>query len=139
MSTTPKHQSGEFRPGHRREASRRTDKSRSRTFYYLMVRVTGLMLAVLVLGHFAVTHFVTDVAETGSEFIARRWGSALWLLWDWAMLSAAMLHGAAGVWISIEDYTPDAKKRKQRQRLLVWISALLFALGSITIVVAIFS
>lgn len=97
------------------------------------------MLAVLVLGHFAVTHFVTDVANTGSEFIARRWGSALWLLWDWTMLSAAILHGAAGVWISIEDYTPDEKKRKQRQRLLIWTSTLLFALGSVTIAIVIFS
>lgn len=104
-----------------------------------MVRVTGLILAVLVLGHFAVTHFVTDVAETGSQFIARRWGSVLWLSWDATMLAAAMLHGAAGVWISIEDYTPDEKKRRRRQRTLIWISTLLFALGSITLIVVIFS
>jgi succinate dehydrogenase hydrophobic anchor subunit len=101
-----------------------------------MVRVTGLMLAILVLGHFALTHIVTDVAETGAEFIDQRWGSALWLLWDWAMLTAALLHGAAGVSISIEDYTPDSRKRKRRQRLLVLISTLLFVLGLTIIVLA---
>jgi len=103
-----------------------------------MVRVTGLMLAVLLLGHFAVTHIITDVAETGSDFVARRWSSVLWLLWDWTMLTAAMLHGAAGVWIAIEDYTPDREKRRRRQRLLVSISTLLFALGLVVIAAAIF-
>jgi succinate dehydrogenase hydrophobic anchor subunit len=103
-----------------------------------MVRVTGLILAVLVLGHFALTHITTDVAETGSDFIARRWGSVFWVLWDWAMLTAAMLHGAAGVWIIIEDYTPDPDKRRRRQRLLVSSSTLLFVLGLVVIAAAIF-
>ena len=139
MSTRPQPQSGEFRPGYRREVSPRPGRGRGRLLYYLVVRVTGVMLAVLVLGHFALTHFITDVADTGSEFIARRWGSVFWLLWDWAMLATAMLHGAAGVWIGIEDYTPDERKRKRRQRLLVLISALLFIVGLITMAVAMFA
>ena len=49
------------------------------------------------------------------------------------MLTAAMLHGAKGVWIVIEDYTPDPEKRRRRQRLLVSISALLFVLGLVVI------
>lgn len=131
------HKGGEFRPGNRYEVPVRPASS-GRLFYYVMVRVTGLMLAVLLLGHFAVTHIITDVAETGSDFVARRWSSVLWLLWDWTMLTAAMLHGAAGVWIAIEDYTPDREKRRRRQRLLVSISTLLFALGLVVIAAAIF-
>ena len=131
------HKGGEFRPGNRHGVPVRPPSS-GRLFYYVMVRVTGLMLAVLLLGHFAVTHIITDVAETGSDFVARRWSSVLWLLWDWTMLTAAMLHGAAGVWIAIEDYTPDREKRRRRQRLLVSISTLLFALGLVVIAAAIF-
>jgi succinate dehydrogenase hydrophobic anchor subunit len=137
MNTPTQHKGGEFRPGDRYEVpARPTDGGR--LFYYVMVRVTGLVLAVLVLGHFAVTHITTDVAETDASFIARRWSSALWLLWDWAMLTAAMLHGVAGVWIIIEDYTPNREQRRRHQRLLVSISALLFVFGLIVIAAAIF-
>lgn len=136
MSTPTQHKGGEFRPGDRYDVRARPAGG-GRLFYYLVVRVTGLLLAVLVLGHFAVTHITTDVADTGAEFVARRWGSALWLLWDWAMLTAAMLHGAAGVWILIEDYTPNPDKRRHRQRLLVSTSTLLFVLGLVVIAAAI--
>lgn len=137
MSTPAQHKDGEFRPGDRYDVPARAAGG-GRLFYYLTVRITGLLLTILVLGHFIVTHITTDVAETGTDFIARRWDSVLWLLWDWAMLTAAMLHGAAGVWISIEDYTPDHEKRRRRQRLLVSISTLLFVLGLIVIAAAIF-
>jgi succinate dehydrogenase hydrophobic anchor subunit len=137
VSTPARHEGGEFRPGERYDVPARSAEG-GRLFYYLMVRITGLLLAILVLGHFVVTHITTDVAETGSDFIARRWGSVLWLLWDWAMLTAAMLHGAAGVWNAIEDYTPDREKRRRRQRLLVSISTLLFVLGIVVIAAAIF-
>ncbi|MDQ3911723.1 MAG: succinate dehydrogenase hydrophobic membrane anchor protein [Actinomycetota bacterium] len=136
MSAPIQGESGEFRSGDRHDVPARSEKRGRHSFYFVMVRVTGLMLAILVLGHFALTHIVTDVAETGAEFIDQRWGSALWLLWDWAMLTAALLHGAAGVSISIEDYTPDSRKRKRRQRLLVLISTLLFVLGLTIIVLA---
>jgi succinate dehydrogenase hydrophobic anchor subunit len=54
------------------------------------------------------------------------------------MLTAAMLHGVTGIWIVIEDYTPDPEKRRHRQRLLVSISALLFVLGLVVIAATIF-
>jgi len=66
------HKGGEFRPGDRYEVTVRPASS-GRLFYYVMVRVTGLMLAVLILGHFAVTHIITDVPETRSHFVSRRW------------------------------------------------------------------
>ena len=104
---------------------------------YVTVRVTGLILAVLVLGHFAMTHVVTDVAEADAGFIADRWGSALWLGWDGTMLTAALAHGAAGAWIAIEDYTPDRVRRRRRLAALGVGTALLLAIGWTTLAVAI--
>jgi succinate dehydrogenase hydrophobic anchor subunit len=104
---------------------------------YVVVRLTGLALAVLVLGHFALTHVITDVAETDSGFVARRWASVLWIAWDWAMLGAAVAHGAAGLWIVIGDYTPDGVGRRRRRRVLVIGSATLWALGSVLIAAAV--
>jgi succinate dehydrogenase hydrophobic anchor subunit len=108
-----------------------------RVLSFVMVRLTGLFLTVLVLGHFGLTHIVTDVAETDSSFIARRWSSAVWLTWDWLLLFMAILHGAAGVWVVIDDYTPDLARRRRRRRALVIVSALALVIGTATIVTVI--
>ena len=139
MNTSSPYESGDFRTGVRHEVAPRPGRSRARLYSYVIVRLTGLVLAVLVLGHFTVTHITTDVAGTDAGFVAQHWNSALWLLWDSAMLAAAMLHGAAGVWIAIEDYTPDAKKRRWRQRSLAAISSLLFVSGLVAIATTIFA
>lgn len=110
---------------------------RSRAAAYLVVRLSGVILAVLVLGHFALTHVINDVADTGSAFVARRWGSALWLAWDWTMLGAAFVHGGAGVWIVIDDHTPDRARRRRRHALLTVACTVLWALGSVSIAAAI--
>lgn len=99
---------------------------------WLVVRVTGLLLAVLVVGHFAVTHILTDVADTGSAFVAERWRSAIVLGWDWLMLAAAVLHGAAGLRVVVAEY---AKPRRARllTRALFALAVAMFVLGTVTI------
>jgi succinate dehydrogenase / fumarate reductase membrane anchor subunit len=119
-----------------RDARPRQTGSRARLWSFVLVRLTGLMLTVLVLGHFGLTHIVNDVAETDSAFVARRWGSALWVTWDWLMLATAIVHGAVGVWVAIDDYTPDLAGRRRRQRVLLGLSAVALSLGTITIVTA---
>jgi succinate dehydrogenase hydrophobic anchor subunit len=123
-----------FRPGERYDVSPRP--SRSRLAVYLTIRLTGLLLAVLVLGHFALTHIATDVADADAGFIARRWSAALWVAWDWLMLAAALVHGAAGMWIAIEDYTPEGRSRRGRQAALTGVCAVLLALGTLTLAIA---
>jgi succinate dehydrogenase hydrophobic anchor subunit len=123
------------RSAYRGAEPRRSD-GRARIGSFVLVRLTGLALTILVLGHFALTHIVNDVADTDSAFVARRWGSALWVTWDWLMLVAAVAPGAAGVWVAIDDYTPEIAARRRRHRLLLGLSALALALGTITIVTA---
>ena len=125
-----------FRRGERWDVGPRTPGGRTRLAAYVTIRLTGLLLAVLVLGHFALTHVVTDVADADAGFIARRWGTALWIAWDWLMLAAALVHGAAGVWVTIEDYTPDRGRRRRRQAALTGASAVMLALGTVTLAIA---
>jgi succinate dehydrogenase hydrophobic anchor subunit len=109
----------------------------TRAASFVIMRVTGLALAVLVLGHFTLTHIVNDVADTDSAFVAQRWNSALWVAWDWLMLAAAVIHGASGVWIAIDDYTPEQTARGLRRSILIGVSALALALGTVTIAVGV--
>jgi succinate dehydrogenase hydrophobic anchor subunit len=120
------------RAGYRGAGARPTRDGR-RIAAFVLVRVTGLLLAVLVLGHFALTHIVNDVAETDAAFVARRWGSVLWVTWDWLMLAAAIVHGAAGVSVAIDDYATDETRRGRYRRILIGLSAVALALGTITI------
>jgi succinate dehydrogenase hydrophobic anchor subunit len=99
---------------------------------WLVVRVTGLLLAVLVIGHFAVTHIVNDVAATGSAFVADRWRSAVILGWDWLMLAAAVLHGAAGLRVIIVEYAGPRRVRALSAALFV-LSVGMLVVGTATI------
>ncbi len=94
----------------------------------MTVRVTGLALAALVLGHFALTHIVTDVADTGVDFVADRLGSALYLAWDAAMLVFAIVHGTIGVGVVIHEYT-SGKLRRALHTALAALSAAMMVAG----------
>ena len=92
---------------------------------FLVMRLTALALAVLVLGHFALTHVVNDVAETGSSFVLRRWSSGLWLAWDWTMLAAALAHAGAGIWLLIDEQAPVPRRRALHAALAATVGVLL--------------
>lgn len=99
---------------------------------YLTIRVTGVMLAVLALGHFGLTHIVNDVAETDSSFIARRWSSVLWVTWDGLLLGTTLLHAAAGLVTVVRDYRTGASRRTWLLGLLGLVLVLL-VIGTATL------
>ena len=100
------------------------------------MRTTAVLLAVLVLGHFAVTHLVNDVAATGASFALRRWSSALWLAWDATMLGAALAHAGCGVWLVIDERAARPRRRKTLQLCLAVTTTAVFAVGVTAIAVA---
>jgi succinate dehydrogenase hydrophobic anchor subunit len=108
-----------------------------RLMAYLFIRVTGVLLAVLVLGHFTVTHITTDVARTGPAFVGRRWHSALWVTWDWLMLAAALAHAACGLWVVVDDYVAGPAARRRAHALLVAVTCVLMIVGSVVVAAAV--
>jgi succinate dehydrogenase / fumarate reductase membrane anchor subunit len=108
------------------------DEHASRLTEYVLLRVTGLALSVLVLGHFAVTHFVTDVAHDDSAFVAQRLSSGIWVAWDSAMLAAALAHGSVGLRLAIADYA-SGRRRRLLQHSVVGLAGALFVVGTIAI------
>jgi succinate dehydrogenase hydrophobic anchor subunit len=102
---------------------------------WVMVRVTGLVLAVLVVGHFALTHIVTDVADTGADFVAHRLGSALFVAWDAVMLVFAVAHGAIGVGVIIVEYA-SGRLRRSLHTALAALSGAMIVGGLAVLVVA---
>lgn len=105
-----------------------------RLIVWVLVRVTGLLLALLVLAHFAHTHIINDVADTDSEFVTQYFDSLLFILWDWLMLVLAVVHGAAGIWVAITEY--GGSHRRWRYRILVLVSGVMLVVGTMTLVSA---
>ncbi len=100
---------------------------------YLTIRITGVMLAVLALGHYGLTHIVNDVAETGSTFVTRRWSSGLWIVWDALLLGSALLHAMAGMANVIRDHRPDARSAGRWIAIGAGGTIVLFIIGVATL------
>jgi succinate dehydrogenase hydrophobic anchor subunit len=100
---------------------------------WLLIRLTGLLLSVLVLGHLLAVHLLTDVAHTTSSFVLRRWSTALWIGWDGTMLTAALAHGAAGIWAVLRDHLRPGRCRRAAVIALLLITLALAGLGWYTI------
>lgn len=102
----------------------------------LVIRITGVLLAVLALGHFAVMHIVNDVAATDSSFIARRWSSALWVVWDGLLLVTVLVHlGTASVAVVRDYWTGNARQRRVLAGLRVTL-VLMFVIGAVALVLS---
>ena len=100
--------------------------------WYLM-RLSGLALFVLALGHFSITHFIFDPAtQTAQWIIDERWGSVLWRTVDWLLLTMVVLHAFMGVRTVVQDYTQGGARTAIT--MLLYLSGIaLFLMGTIAV------
>jgi succinate dehydrogenase / fumarate reductase membrane anchor subunit len=100
--------------------------------WYLM-RLSGLALFVLALGHFSITHFIFDPANQTAQWIVdERWGNVLWRSVDWLMLTMVILHSFMGVRTVLQDYTSGGA-RTAITMLLYLGGIALFLLGTMAV------
>lgn len=102
-------------------------------FAWYFLRVSGLALVVLALGHIFITHYLNVPSETTTDFVLGRWRNPLWRTFDWLLLIAAMLHGLIGLRLSIDDYLHGAGMRVFAQSILWLLGFIFVGLGSVTI------
>src|SRR5580700_8137212 len=81
------------------------------TFSWYFFRVSGVVLIFLVIIHLIVMHVTTDVACTTYQFVAMRYDNPFWRLYDWVLLTLALLHGMNGLRIVIDDYVQNRGAR----------------------------
>jgi succinate dehydrogenase / fumarate reductase membrane anchor subunit len=110
-----------------------TQVVRPRRTSYLTLRVTGVMLAVLALGHYALTHIVHDVANTDASYVAKQWSSALWVTWDGLLLATALVHSVAGLMTIIRDHRSGAVSRRRWMVASLGLAIVLLLIGASTI------
>ena len=79
---------------------------------WVFMRVSGVILLFLALGHLALMHLINDVDDISYAFVASRYAHWVWRDYDLSMLWLAMLHGIAGMRIIILDYVHPAAWRR---------------------------
>ena len=101
---------------------------------WLFMRVSGLVLVVLAVGHVIIVHLIDEgVGRVDFGFVQARWGSPFWRTWDWAMLVLALLHGINGLRIIVQDYVPWPGVRFAANMLFAVIGFGLFVLGTVVV------
>jgi succinate dehydrogenase / fumarate reductase, membrane anchor subunit len=103
----------------------RSSRSHSRTnfelYSWLFMRVSGIVLVFLVLGHLFIMNILDGgVHRINFAFVAGRWSSPFWQVWDLLMLWLAELHGGNGLRTIINDYAENDTTR-------LWLKAALYA------------
>jgi succinate dehydrogenase / fumarate reductase membrane anchor subunit len=73
------------------------------------------------------------VSKIGFAFVAGRWASPFWQVWDLLMLWLAMLHGANGLRTVINDYAERANTRLWLKGLLYTATVFTILLGTLVI------
>ena len=101
---------------------------------WLFMRLSGIILVVLIFGHLIVNLWMGDgVHQLDFGFVAGKWASPFWQIWDLTMLWLAMIHGTNGVRTIILDYAERPGTRLTLQMVLYAASAVVIVLGTLVI------
>lgn len=116
----------------------RPARSGGRTNYemwsWVFMRVSGIVLVFLVLGHLLIMNILDGgVQRINFAFVAGRWSSPFWQIWDLLQLWLAMLHGANGLRTIINDYSERDKTRFWLKVALLVATVFTLALGTLVI------
>ena len=121
-------------PGLLAPRTRNTSRGNFEMISWLFMRVSGVILLVLVLGHL----FIMNILDGGVQrinfgFVAGRWASPFWQIWDLVQLWLAMIHGTNGLRTIINDYAERDQTRFWLKAILVAASVFIIALGTLVI------
>lgn len=115
-------------------SKRQLNRSKFELNAWLFMRLSGIVLVILVLGHLFIMNILDGgVHRINFAFVAGRWASPFWQIWDLLMLYLAMLHGSNGLRTIINDYAGKPRTRMTLKTLLYVATILVVAMGTLVI------
>lgn len=104
--------------------------------WYFM-RISGLILVFLALGHLFITHILNNVENINYYFVATRWANprtgVFWRLWDLTMINLAVIHGFNGLRQVLDEYVVRPGRRVVTHTLIWTATIALLGVGSYAI------
>jgi succinate dehydrogenase / fumarate reductase membrane anchor subunit len=100
-------------------------------FWWYFMRLSGLALVILALGHMFIMHVLVELTgqEINFAFVQSRWGTPFWRIYDFLLLLLAFVHGANGTRVVIGDYVANRRARSLIVGILIAVSAIWLVLG----------
>ena len=101
---------------------------------WLYMRFSGVLLVVLIFGHLYVNLIDGEgVKAIDFGFVAGKWASPFWQVWDLLILWLALIHGANGMRTIINDYATKPNTRFVLKTLLYFSAFVILVLGTLVI------
>jgi succinate dehydrogenase / fumarate reductase membrane anchor subunit len=97
------------------------------------MRVSGVALLFLALGHLMIMHVINSIEVIDYEFVAGRFATPFWRTYDLVMLWLAMVHGVNGMRTLVDDYIHPPGWRVLSLASLYVVGFILLVLGSLVI------
>lgn len=106
-------------------------------WWWYFMRLSGLVLVFLALGHLIIMHLINNVEVINYAFVASRWAAPrsgiFWRLWDAALCSLAVLHGFNGLRQVFFEYVHRPSRRVLLSTVIWGAATVLILLGSLAI------
>ncbi len=100
---------------------------------WFFMRVSGIVLLVMVLLHFAIMHVTTPVEDVNFDFVAARWATPGWRIYDMVVLTLALIHGLNGVRVVTDDLFHSKWWRVTLLSILYLVAFVFLAYGALVI------
>ncbi len=96
---------------------------------WLFMRLSGVALLLLAVGHMVIMHLINNVDQMNYAFVAARWQSWFWRGYDLLLLTLAMIHGVAGMRVICTDYIHEPGRLRAALGAIYLFCGGLMALG----------
>ncbi|MGH2538550.1 MAG: succinate dehydrogenase [Candidatus Promineifilaceae bacterium] len=93
-------------------------------YSFLFMRLSGVALLLLAVGHMLLQHIFRDVHNLTLQVVEDVWRSWGWRAYDLLLLVFAMVHGLNGLRLVLEDYVHDPARVRLIQAALVAFAAI---------------
>ncbi|ROS23104.1 succinate dehydrogenase, hydrophobic membrane anchor protein [Cellulomonas sp. PhB150] len=118
----------------RAKPSRLSTRGNTELYGWVFMRASGVILLVLIFGHLFVNLVTGEgVKAIDFAFVAGKWSSPFWQVWDLLMLWLAMIHGTNGVRTIVNDYAERPGTRLVLKGLLYLAFVITVVLGTLVI------
>ncbi|AAT88444.1 succinate dehydrogenase [Leifsonia xyli subsp. xyli] len=101
---------------------------------WVYMRASGVVLVVLIFGHLLINLVLGDgVKQIDFAFVAGKYATPFWQVWDLLMLWLALIHGGNGMRTLVNDYTANATLNRILKGAIAAAVVVLIVLGTLVI------
>lgn len=102
-------------------------------YWWVFMRISGVVLVFLLIGHMWMNAVMTDLNRIDYEYVAKRLSQTTWKIYDLLILALGLLHGANGLRYVLDDWIRNPSRRFWTKVVLYSLIAFLFFLGSLSL------